>query len=58
MKKIINYLKAVKWWAETYYPEGWMRSKEYRKIRIRNALYCVSPWRTWDKFIDFCFGTR
>jgi hypothetical protein len=50
MKRFIEYIKDVKGWVSAYYPKGWLKDKQFRKIRIRNALYCTAQvgWKIYN----------
>lgn len=56
MKRILEYIKDVRWWV-SHYDSNWWNNKQNRRTAIGNALYCTAParWKTYNKILKFIF---
>ncbi|MCQ2434245.1 MAG: hypothetical protein MJ062_03285 [Oscillospiraceae bacterium] len=56
MKRILEYIKDVRWWV-SHYDSNWWNNKQNRRTAIGNALYCTAPaqWKTYNKILKVIF---
>lgn len=56
MKRVIEYIRDVRWWL-SHYNQGWWKDKRYRKTALRNALYCTAParWKRYNRLLKTIF---
>lgn len=52
MKRVIEYIRDVRWWL-SHYERDWWKDKQHRKTAFLNALYCTAParWKRYNRFL-------